>query len=208
MKLLDDIKSKTLIICSNSHKKRILKEMNNYDRLFPVTFMTREEFLEGCYFKYDEESIYFLMSKYHIKYDIALTYIRSLIYLDNRRHSNNKLKYLDTLKDEVKDLLIYDYGFKDYVSSFDIYVYGYYIDMFFDRTLSMFDRVNRYEEDSEVYEHSVYHFKNIEDEVSFVCMNIIKLYNSGVDLNDIKIVKINTNIFILTLFFMLNVSLK
>lgn len=193
MKLLDDIKSKTLIICSNSHKKRILKEMNNYDRLFPVTFMTREEFLEGCYFKYDEESIYFLMSKYHIKYDIALTYIRSLIYLDNRRHSNNKLKYLDTLKDEVKDLLIYDYGFKDYVSSFDIYVYGYYIDMFFDRTLSMFDRVNRYEEDSEVYEHSVYHFKNIEDEVSFVCMNIIKLYNSGVDLNGIKIVNATNN---------------
>ena len=193
MKLLDDIKSKTLIICSNSHKKRILKEMNNYDRLFPVTFMTREEFLEGCYFKYDEESIYFLMSKYHIKYDIALTYIRSLIYLDNRRHSNNKLKYLDTLKDEVKDLLIYDYGFKDYVSSFDIYVYGYYIDMFFDRTLSMFDRVHRYEEDSEVYEHSVYHFKNIEDEVSFVCMNIIKLYNSGVDLNGIKIVNATNN---------------
>lgn len=193
MKLLDDIKSKTLIICSNSHKKRILKEMNNYDRLFPVTFMTREEFLEGCYFKYDEESIYFLMSKYHIKYDIALTYIRSLIYLDNRRHSNNKLKYLDTLKDEVKDLLIYDYGFKDYVSSFDIYVYGYYIDMFFDRTLSMFDRVHRYKEDNEVYEHSVYHFKNIEDEVSFVCMNIIKLYNSGVDLNGIKIVNATNN---------------
>lgn len=193
MKLLDDIKSKTLIICSNSHKKRILKEMNNYDRLFPVTFMTREEFLEGCYFKYDEESIYFLMSKYHIKYDIALTYIRSLIYLDNRRHSNNKLKYLDTLKDEVKDLLIYDYGFKDYVSSFDIYVYGYYIDMFFDRTLSMFDRVNKYEEDSEVYEHTIYHFKNIEDEVSFVCSNIIKLYNSGVDLNGIKIVNATNN---------------
>lgn len=193
MKLLDDIKSKTLIICSKSHKKRILKEMNNYDRLFPVTFMTREEFLEGCYFKYDEESIYFLMSKYHIKYDIALTYIRSLIYLDNRRHSNNKLKYLDTLKDEVKDLLIYDYGFKDYVSSFDIYVYGYYIDMFFDRTLSMFDRVHRYKEDNEVYEHSVYHFKNIEDEVSFVCMNIIKLYNSGVDLNGIKIVNATNN---------------
>lgn len=193
MKLLDDIENKTLIICSNSHKKRILKEMNNYNRLFPVTFMTREEFLEGCYFKYDEESIYFLMSKYHIKYDIALTYIRSLIYLDNRRHSNNKLKYLDTLKDEVKDLLIYDYGFKDYVSSFDIYVYGYYIDMFFDRTLSMFDRVHRYKEDNEVYEHSVYHFKNIEDEVSFVCMNIIKLYNSGVDLNGIKIVNATNN---------------
>ncbi len=193
MKLLDDIKNKTLIICSNSHKKRILKEMNNYNRLFPVTFMTREEFLEGCYFKYDEESIYFLMSKYHIKYDIALTYIRSLIYLDNRRHSNNKLKYLDTLKEEVKDLLIYDYGFRDYVSSFDIYVYGYYIDMFFDRTLSMFDRVNKYEEGSEVYEHTIYHFKNIEDEVSFVCMNIIKLCNSGIDLNSIKIVNASNN---------------
>lgn len=167
--------------------------MNKYNKLFPVTFMTREEFLEGVYFKYDEECIYYLISKYHMKYDIALNYIRSFIYLDNRRHSNNKLKYLDALKDEVKDLLIYDYGFREYVSSFDICVYGYYIDMFFDRTLSLFDRVYNYEEDSEVYEHSVYHFKNIEDEVSFVCDNIIELYNSGVDLNCIKIVNATNN---------------
>ena len=34
MKLLDNIKNKTLIICSNKAKKSILNEINNYNKLF------------------------------------------------------------------------------------------------------------------------------------------------------------------------------
>ena len=71
MELLDNINNKTLIICSNSNKKLILKEMNKYNKLFNIKFMTKDEFYKKCYFDYDEQTIYYLMNKYHIKYDIS-----------------------------------------------------------------------------------------------------------------------------------------
>ena len=47
MKLLDNIKNKTLIICSNKAKKLILNEINNYNKLEQIT--RRSQSTDECY---------------------------------------------------------------------------------------------------------------------------------------------------------------
>ena len=88
MKLLDNIKNKTLIICSNKAKKSILNEINNYNKLFNIKFLTKEEFYKYTYFDYDKNTVYYLMNKLNIKYDIATSYLNNLIYLNDTKCDN------------------------------------------------------------------------------------------------------------------------
>ena len=191
MELLDNINNKTLIICSNSNKKLILKEMNKYNKLFNIKFMTKDEFYKKCYFDYDEQAIYYLMNKYHIKYDISLSYIKYLMYINDSNYGNSKLDFLCSLKDELKDLLYFDDEFKNYISTFNIVVYGYYVDNFFKKTLDLFSNVSIYAK-SNNYIHSVNHFENIDSEVEFVAQSICKLCEDGISLNNIKLTNVDS----------------
>ena len=191
MELLDNINNKTLIICSNSNKKLILKEMNKYNKLFNIKFMTKDEFYKKCYFDYDEQTIYYLMNKYHIKYDISLSYIKYLMYINDSNYGNSKLDFLCSLKDELKDLLYFDDEFKNYINTFNIVVYGYYVDNFFKKTLDLFSNVSIYDK-SNNYIHSVNHFENIDSEVEFVAQSICKLCEDGISLNNIKLTNVDS----------------
>lgn len=191
MELLDNINNKTLIICSNSNKKLILKEMNKYNKLFNIKFMTKDEFYKKCYFDYDEQTIYYLMNKYHIKYDISLSYIKYLMYINDSNYGNSKLDFLCSLKDELKDLLYFDGEFKNYINTFNIVVYGYYVDNFFKKTLDLFSNVSIYDK-SNNYIHSVNHFESIDSEVEFVAQSICKLCEDGISLNNIKLTNVDS----------------
>ena len=191
MELLDNINNKTLIICSNSNKKLILKEMNKYNKLFNIKFMTKDEFYKKCYFDYDEQTIYYLMNKYHIKYDISLSYIKYLMYINDSNYGNSKLDFLCFLKDELKDLLYFDDEFKNYINTFNIVVYGYYVDNFFKKTLDLFSNVSIYDK-SNNYIHSVNHFESIESEVEFVAQSICKLSEDNISLNSIKLTNVDS----------------
>ena len=108
MKLLDNIKNKTLIICSNKAKKLILNEINNYNKLFNIKFLTKEEFYKYTYFDYDKNTVYYLMNKLNIKYDIATSYLNNLIYLNDTKCDNIKINFLSSIKSDIDNLLIYN----------------------------------------------------------------------------------------------------
>ena len=74
--MLDLLENNSIIICSNSYKKQILK---NIKKLINVKFFTMEEFIKNLYFDYDEKTILFLIKEYNINYDVAKEYIDNLI---------------------------------------------------------------------------------------------------------------------------------
>ena len=157
MKLLDNIKNKTLIICSNKAKKSILNEINNYNKLFNIKFLTKEEFYKYTYFDYDKNTVYYLMNKLNIKYDIATSYLNNLIYLNDTKCDNIKINFLSSIKSDIDNLLIYNKDMRNYINTFDIVVYNYTVDKFFKRTLNMYNKVDIYS-DSNTYTHVVNHF--------------------------------------------------
>ena len=58
MDFINDIKSETLIICSDSVKKYIL----NMHKLVPIKIMNITEFMHKYLFSYDEAAILFVMN--------------------------------------------------------------------------------------------------------------------------------------------------
>ena len=193
MKFLEDIEEDTLIVCSNRNKKLLLRKMSSLKKLINVIFLNKEEFFKLFYFSYDEKTIYYLIKKYNIKYDIAVMYLKYLIYLDKDCYSNYKLNKLFSIKKELDDnnLLIYDKYFFDYIKNKNIIIYGYEIDKFFSKTISKFDNVKYINNKSNQYNHDVFAFSHINDEIEFVCQKICELISNGVNINNIKLTNVN-----------------
>lgn len=190
MEFINDISSETLIICSNGVKTRII----SLNLLKPIKIMNMREFMAKYLFSYDEKAIIYVMDKYHIKYDIALEYIKNLYYVKDIYYDNSKLDFLVNLKKELHDnnLLIYNDYFKDYLKRvkiiiYDTYMNRYLLDIFKDLNYSVIER--KYH----CYEHHVYEFDDMESEVNYVANCICKLINEGVDIRNIKLTNIDEN---------------
>ena len=66
MDFLNQITNKSLIICDNSIKNKILEELNKKEKLFNIKFMSLNEFLNNYFFSYSNEMIYYIKNKYHV----------------------------------------------------------------------------------------------------------------------------------------------
>ena len=68
-------KNGQIIITSSVNKKNLLKKLNN--ELLNIKIYSINEFNKLYFFDYEEETSYYIMNKYNVKYEIAK------IYLDN-----------------------------------------------------------------------------------------------------------------------------
>lgn len=194
MEFLKDIDKDTLIICENDNKRKILKEING---LMPIKFLSLKELYNLYYFEYDEKTIYYLINKYNLKYDIAKTYLNNLIYVQNDKYENDKLNYLYELKIELENnkLIKKHTNFTHNIKNKDIIFYGYdYIDKFMLSTIKSIEKMTNVKVISKNYNnylHKVFEFNHIDDEVDFVACKICELIKKGIDINNIKISNID-----------------
>jgi len=190
MDFLNNIKKETLVICSESSKKSILKR----SKLLNVKVMNMNEFISKYCFEYDEKAILYIMNKYNVKYEIALMYIRNLYYIENKEYNVNKLDFLVQLKIELDDnkLLKYSFQFRKYLSEIDVVVYGIRLSKYY---LNLLDGLNYrcVEREYKKYEHEIYWFDTMEEEVEYVALNICKLIDSGVDVKSIKLANVDSS---------------
>ena len=77
-------KKDSIIITSNTSKKEILKQNNslNYFKIY-----TLSEFNKLYYFDYNEKTIYYVMNKYNVKYEIAKIYVNNLYNINNKSYT-------------------------------------------------------------------------------------------------------------------------
>ena len=173
-----------IIVCPNDIKMKVLEENSKNNNLVNIKFMTKKEFIDNYYFSYDNKTLYYLMDKYHYNLDVAKVYLNNLYGIDiDKDYTNNKLIFLRDLKRELinNNLLYFNPAFKEYLSDKEIEVINY------------FD-LDKYEEMALGYEVVVPDSKleakvcscnTLEEEVNDVCLKIINLINSGVDINHI-----------------------
>lgn len=189
--MLDEIKDGSIVICNNSYKDKVLK---NVKKLINIKFMSMSEFIKSLYFDYDEKAILYVIKKYKVKYDIARYYLDNLIYILEPSYDQDKMNFLLNLKKELinNNLLIFNTRFKNYIKDKKIVIYNYSLSNFEKYLLKDINyiEINDIEGSSDPL---IYEFSDIEEEVEFVAYKISELINSGVDIHNIKLTNIDSS---------------
>ena len=178
-----------LVVTSNSNKKRILRKLNDEKKLVNVKFMSLDELLCSLSFSFDQKSIYKVIKKYSIKFDNAKVYLDNIKYISDKL-DNDKMSKLKEIKELVKDDLIIDNEFKNYIKDKKVCIYGYdYITNYEKSVLESinYEIVNNHVSNNT---HNIYEFNKIDDEIVFVLSSINKLIRDGIDINKIKLINV------------------
>ena len=127
MNFVEFLRDNVILIIPNNIKSKVLLKIDELNKLYSIKIMSLEELVKKLTFCYDDKSIYYLMNKYNIKYEVAKVYLENIKYIENQEYDNKKLKKLTEIKKELidNDLLIFDENFRNYIVNKEIIVYGY-----------------------------------------------------------------------------------
>ena len=190
-----EIKNNTIIVCSNNEKKNLLKKLNESDKLLPIKFLSKSDFIKTLTFSYDEKTLYYVRKKYNVKIEVAKEYLDNIYYVSDKKYDNDKLDFLVNLKKDLIEnkLLKTDELFINSLKCKDIIIYNLgYIDNFLSKLLDNIKSVCNVKivnkENETLYSKKVYRFTHIDDEVNYIACQICKLVKYGVDINKIKLI--------------------
>ena len=191
--MLDKIENNSILLIPNNKKEEIIKKINQ--KQLNIKTMTLQEFIKKYTFNYNEKTIYSLMKKENIKYDIAKNYIDNIYYIENKNYNNIKLNKLVEIKKDLEEnnLLIYDNLFKNYIKNKTIYIYYDSISKYENKIINKIKEISSIEiikQDYQNYIPSIHEFNNITEEITFVANKICELLNNNIDINKIKLVNV------------------
>ena len=187
-------KNGQIIITSNVNKKNLLKKLNK--ELLNIKIYSINEFNKLYFFDYEEDTSYYIMNKYNVKYEIAKIYLDNMTYIEDKTYSNDKLSFLSKLKKELIDnkLLKINKLFISTLSNKDIVFYNlpiskeiqYLIDK-----LSISNTVSVKQDEIYKYTHTIYELSTIEEEVEYIANSICKLIKDGISITKIYLTNLN-----------------
>ena len=176
----------TLILTYPETKKQLLKDRK---QLSSNQIMSMQEFLNKLLFHYDEKAIYYMMKTYHLKYDVAVVYLKNFVIL----LETDSTLYQDKIHDLLqKKLLEKDTLFVQNIKNKKLKIYDY--------PLSIFEKyiLKKYQCNYELElnpiqqkDYNIHVFDTVEEEINFVAISIIELLKQGVDVNRIKLMNVS-----------------
>lgn len=187
-------KNNQIIITSSVNKKNLLKKINN--QLINIKIYSISEFNKLFYFDYNEETIYYIMNKYNVKYEIAKIYLNNLTYINDTDYDNEKLSFLSSLKKELieNNLLKINKLFISTLNNKDIVFYNLPISKeheYLKDTLSQNNNVSILYDENNIYSHTIYELQTIEDEVEYIANSICNLIKQGISISKIYLTNLN-----------------
>lgn len=190
---MNNLKDNTLLIVPSCLKEKVLLSLNK--ELKNIKVMSFNLFLDNFLFSFDEKTIYHLMSKYNLKYDLATMYLNNLRYVEDKKYISNKLNELVSLKKYLdrQNLLIYNSYFKENIKNKTIVFYDIEETKFnkniIDEVKKITDVTVLNDENNNNFLHQIFEFKDCNDELESIAEHICELINNGV--NTSKIVLLN-----------------
>ena len=183
----------SILIVPSSLKESIIKDIRNKNKELNIKIFNLDEFIKKLTFDYDERTIYELMKQENVNYNIAKLYLKNICYVDNYC-DNDKLNKLFDIKNSIDKYLIKDNFFRKLIKDKKIVIYGYdYINQYQRHILNSVENVEVINKEYREFNHDVYRFDTLENEVIFIAENIAKLIDDGVDINNIFIANIDSN---------------
>ena len=178
----------SIVVCSSTIKNKILKQ----NILLNIKIMNINELMKKLTFDYDDKAILKVISNENVKYSLAKMYLDNIYYVENKEYKNKKLNKLKQIKDYVKEDLIYDDLFKEYIKNKKIIIINHRLSKYEKKVLKDYN----YEElelRNDIYDHDVYVFKYLEDEVKYIGYKICELVESGTSLDKIKLYNVSSD---------------
>lgn len=188
--MLEYLDDKNLIICPNSLKKRIISELNEQTQLISYKIMSLEEFREAYFFSYDKKAVLYLIKNQNMKLEIALEYLNSLYYVEDRRYATTKLNLLVEIRKELLEhhLLTLNPLWKEYLKKVKILIIGYEeLEPFYLKILENY----HYQIITPACikkDITVHEFSTLEEEVSFVCDDMKRKLDQNVPISNLKLI--------------------
>lgn len=187
-------KNNQIIITSSVNKKNLLKKINK--ELINIKIYSINEFNKLYYFDYNEETIYYVMSKYNIKYEIAKIYIDNMYYIEDKSYTNPKLSFLVSLKKELlsNKLIKVNKLFISTLNNRQIVIYNLPLTKeleYLISSLSKNSEVIIMNDEVSSHSHTIYELQTIEAEVEYVANSICSLIKKGISPTKIFITNLN-----------------
>lgn len=187
------LQDNTLIICPNNQKEYILNYLSETKQIINIKFMTIDEYKKNYLFDYDVKTIEYLHTSKNLLPANAKEILENLYYIDeNKNYNNAKLNNLKQIKQELinNDLLIFNPLFPNFLSKYNIIVYGYgNLNKFYNSIIN--GKIIPFEKKST--NKILYEFNDIEEETEYLFTEIINLLKNGTDINDIVVTNISND---------------
>jgi len=171
-----DLRNNDLVITNSNIKEKILLNITESKKIISIKIMTLKDFKNKFFGYYDERAIYYLMKKYNYKYNVAIKCLENVNFNKELKDEllNNNLLYIDKkIMKNIKRIVVIN---EDFIDPYIKDIFKNYETIYFN------DNKND-------YEHVVYEFNNIDDEVSFNAVQIIETLKKT-DINNIYLVNV------------------
>ena len=183
------------IICNDNTKEEILKNSNGFN---DYSFLKENELIKRLYGEYKPEALFYLMEEYGLTDEVAMEYLSYMPYLNKDSYNDIKLDSILAAKRALianklyKVDSLFRYRLKQYpVTIIDFNNESLLNDVIKD--LKQYTEVHLSNIERKSYTPRVYSLKTITDECLFIMNSIIKLYNSGVSLNNIYLLNMDAD---------------
>lgn len=107
--MFDKIKNNDLVITNN--KKAILDYLDRENKLLNLKIMTKQEFMNHYFGYTNEKAIYYLVEKYHYKFDVAKMYLENFLFDENlfkEFDEQNLILRTPLLKESISRIVVID----------------------------------------------------------------------------------------------------
>ena len=178
-----------LVVASYKIKEDMLLKQN---KIHDYKFISKEEFIKKFDFEYSDLAIYYIMTNYNVSYSLGYLYLNNLKYVDiDNNYSSKKLSFLKEIKINLinNKLIEKDNLFLNNIKSSKITLINTYLTKY-ESSIIKYDKLEyKY---SNKKTNKVYEFNNIFEEVNYMAQNICKLVNSGISINQIKLIRFDS----------------
>ncbi len=184
-----------IYITSDNNKLYLLNKLRGNNDLDSLV-MSISELKKQLIFDYTEETLFYLVSKYHISKEIAKIYLENIYYVNDNNYDNDKVIFLANLKKELEEnnLLVVNPLFKEWLKNYELCFYHLVktniVNILYLKC-SLLTKV--WEENIELESNSLVYFKTLKkrEEVSNICNLIVDLIKKGVPYEKIYLTNVD-----------------
>ena len=202
----------SIYIVPNSLKLKLLDVLSSDSNIYNITFISLEELEKHYFFDIKEEALLYLLDKTKENIDVLKLMLKNLYKIDiTKEYKETKLNNLKNLYFNLKDnnYLIFDKGYRDYLSTKKIYILGYSALEPYQK--EMLDSINTNYLDiaSNLSIDTVYKYHSMKDEVIGTALKIRELNSKGISYNKIFLAGVDNsyNYLLKTIFKMFDIPL-
>ena len=202
----------SIYIVPNSLKLKLLDNLSKENKIYNITFISLDELEKHYFFDIKEDALLYLLDKTNENIDVLKLMLKNLYKIDlTKYYKESKLNNLKNLYLDLKNnnYLIFDKGYREYLSTKNIYILGYNMLEPYQKEMLNSINTNYLDIASNLSIDTVYKYHSMKDEIISTALKIRELNSKGISYNKIFLAGIDNsyNYLLKTIFKMFDIPI-